>query len=409
RGGAGEAGAGRGGRDLDWGRMLYLLVEWLGESGAGWAYSFPLSLLFEREFRALLAVFLSFLLVVSMGGRVIGLLRRMGAEDTGQSDVEDLRQHAASKARTPTAGGVLICGGGLIVTLLLADISHVLVVLGVVVMVWLAGVGAADDFLKLTAARRGGGRQGLHAWEKLVFQLGIGLLAGWLGYMAADTAAATDMGHVLNVPGQRTFVPGGGGVEEGLVYLPRLVFIAVAVLFIAGMSNAVNVTDGMDGLAGGISAVVLFAVMVLALVAGRPDWAQYLLVPSIDGAGELAIIAASLGGACVGFLWFNCAPAQVFMGDTGSLSLGGIIAYLAIAIRQEVVVLIMCGVFIAEIASVVLQVGYFKATKGRRIFRCAPFHHHLQMGGWPESRVVGRLWLVTILLVVFALATLKVR
>ena len=390
--------------------MIYILLRWLGERGADWVYDFPFALMFEVEFRAFLASFLAFGLCIAAGKPVINTLVRAKIGDTGATDAEQLRAHAAAKANTPTMGGVLIGGAILIASLLLADITVFLVALGLVVLIWLSVLGGFDDWLKLTAQRRDGGRQGLYAWEKLVFQLGIGLLVGIFAYSTGDDPdRANDLAHVLNLPGQRTFVPGGRGIEEGLFYLPPWLFITVAVLLIAGLSNAVNITDGMDGLAGGISAMVSFAVMLLAIVAGEQAYAQALLVPYIEGAGELGVVAGAMAGACVGFLWFNSAPAQVFMGDTGSLSLGGLIAYMALAIRQEFIVLLMCGVFLFEIASVVMQVGYFKATGGKRIFRCAPYHHHLQMGGWPESRVVGRLWIVSILLVILALASIKVR
>jgi phospho-N-acetylmuramoyl-pentapeptide-transferase len=203
-------------------------------------------------------------------------------------------------------------------------------------------------------------------------------------------------------------------LNPNLVFLSMPFFVVFALLMIAGLSNAVNITDGMDGLAGGISGIVSFALLVLALIAGSEQWAQYLLVPHITGGDELAVLAGAMAGACLGFLWWNAAPAQVFMGDTGSLALGGLIGYIAVAIRQEIVVLLMCGVFLLEIASVMMQVGWFKYTRirtgtGKRIFRVAPYHHHLHMGGWAENQVVVRLWILAILLCVVALATLKLR
>jgi phospho-N-acetylmuramoyl-pentapeptide-transferase len=171
----------------------------------------------------------------------------------------------------------------------------------------------------------------------------------------------------------------------------------------------VNITDGMDGLAAGISTAVAFGLFVLALVAGWQAAAQYLLVPYIPGSDELAVLAGAMAGACLGFLWWNCFPAQVFMGDTGSLALGGLMAYIAIVIRHEAVLLLMCGMFLIEIGSVVLQVGCFKLTKGKRIFRVAPIHHHFHLGGWTEQQVVARFWIISIILVVLALASIKVR
>jgi phospho-N-acetylmuramoyl-pentapeptide-transferase len=236
----------------------------------------------------------------------------------------------------------------------------------------------------------------------------LGILVGFFLFRRGEDAG--NLAHVLTLPLQRTYVPGGGGaLEEALIFLPRWAFITLAVLMVAGMSNAVNITDGMDGLAAGISTVVSLGLCVLALVAGSMAAAQYLYVPHVAGTDELGVVAGAMAGACLGFLWWNTSPAQVFMGDTGSLCLGGLIGWIALAVRQEVVVLLMCSIFLIEIISVVLQVGYFKATKGKRIFRCAPYHHHLHLGGWTEQQVVARAWIVTILLVVAALATLKLR
>jgi phospho-N-acetylmuramoyl-pentapeptide-transferase len=394
--------------------MLYLLFEamreWLSRTGL---YS-VFGVMDQIQFRALLAAGLSFGIVIALGKRTIRFLVGLKIGDAGESDSEMLRAHAKSKANVPTMGGVLICGSIFASTFLLADITVPVVFLGLFVLVWLACVGGADDWLKLTAARRGTGRQGLKSWEKLVFQLGVGLLAGYFAYRFSINEFGPSLGHVLNLPFQRTFVPGQWIVNPSLIYLSMPVFVVLAVLMIAGMSNAVNITDGMDGLAGGISCVVSFALLVLTLIAGSEQWSQMLLLPHVGRADELAVLAGAMAGGCLGFLWWNAAPAQVFMGDTGSLALGGLIGYIAMVIRQEVVVLIMCGVFLLEIASVVMQVGWFKYTRiktgtGRRIFRVAPYHHHLHMGGWAENQVVVRLWILAILLCVVALATLKLR
>jgi phospho-N-acetylmuramoyl-pentapeptide-transferase len=390
--------------------MLYFFAKaagaWLLEHNLDWAFM----VLYQTEFRALAAAGVAFAIVLLLGRRTIRALTRLKIGDTGLTDAEALRGRAQSKANTPTMGGVLIAGAIAVSVLLLADVTQFYVYSSVVVLLWLAGLGGVDDWLKLTAARRGtGSRQGLYAWEKLVFQLGLGLLIGLFAYHHGDTAAPQDMAHALNVPFQKSYVDGGAMVNSALIYLPKWAFITLAVLMTAGMSNAVNITDGMDGLAGGISAAVSMGVCVLALVAGKESWSQYLLVPHIAGSGELAVVGGAMAGACLGFLWWNCSPAQVFMGDTGSLCLGGLIGYIAVVIRQEVIVLLMCAVFIFEIASVVLQVGYFKASKGRRIFKCAPYHHHLHLSGWTESQVVARAWIVSILLVVVSLASVKLR
>ncbi len=394
--------------------MLYLLFDLVRGWLDGTALYGVLGVLDQVQFRALLAAGLSFALVIGFGKRTIRFLVGLKIGDAGESDAEVLRAHAKSKANVPTMGGVLICGSIFVSTFLLADVASPKVLLGLFVLVWLACVGGADDWLKLTASRRGTGRQGLYAWEKLVFQLGIGLLAGYFAYRYSAAPVGPSLGHVLNLPFQRTIIPGEWVLNPNLVFLPLPVFVLLAVLMIAGLSNAVNITDGMDGLAGGISGIVSFALLVLAWIAGSETWAQYLLVPHVPGSAELAVLAGAMAGACLGFLWWNAAPAQVFMGDTGSLALGGLIGYVAVAVRQEVVVLLMCGVFLLEIFSVVIQVGWFKYTRittgaGRRVFRVAPYHHHLHMGGWAENQVVVRLWILAIILCVVALATLKLR
>ncbi|TVQ62149.1 MAG: phospho-N-acetylmuramoyl-pentapeptide-transferase [Phycisphaerales bacterium] len=395
--------------------MLYVLYdilrEWLFDRGLVW----PLAVLDQLEVRALGALGVAFAAVVLCGRRVIRWLVSMKVGDSGITDAEALRAVAAGKSNIPTMGGVLIVSAILIATLLLADVRQFYVQLGVVVLVWLAALGGMDDFLKLTAARRGAGsRQGLYAWEKLVFQLGVGVLVGYFAYRHGATEGARDLQHVLNVPFQKTYENKGGVIAEGLVYLSLPVFVLIMTLMVAGLSNAVNITDGMDGLASGTMVAAALGLLILAFVAGDLRWAQELLVPHVPGAGELGVVLAAIVGACLGFLWWNCAPAQVFMGDTGSLSLGGILGYIAVVTRQEFVVLVMCGVFLLEIASVVMQVGWFKYTRirtgtGRRIFRVAPFHHHLHMGGWQESQVVSRLWIVAVLCVVIGLVLVKLR
>ncbi|KAA0214931.1 MAG: phospho-N-acetylmuramoyl-pentapeptide-transferase [Leptolyngbya sp. PLA3] len=389
--------------------MLYLihqmLRDWLSRHDAYAIFS-PLD---EIQFRALAAVGVAFALVLAFGRPTIRRLIRMKIGDSGITDAEALRETAITKANTPTMGGVLICGAIGLSTLLFADLLNFYVQLGLVILVWLSVLGGFDDWLKLTASRRGDGRQGLYAWEKLVFQLGIAVLAGVFIYRQGNTESARDVAHVLNLPFQKTYVSLIGGLSEGLIFLPMGAFVLIATLMIAGVSNAANITDGMDGLATGISGIVSLSLLLLALIAGTEPWAHYLLVPNVVGSDELAVLAGAMAGACLGFLWWNCAPAMVFMGDTGSLALGGLIGYLAVVLRQEVVALILCGVFLVEIGSVILQVGYFKLTGGKRIFRCAPFHHHLHLGGWAEQQVVARLWIVSILLAVIGLASIKVR
>ncbi|MGJ8636666.1 MAG: phospho-N-acetylmuramoyl-pentapeptide-transferase [Phycisphaerales bacterium] len=394
--------------------MIYILLDmlrsWLVEKEL---YSF-FRVFDEIQFRTLISAGLSFAIVVFFGKRVIRMLIRLKIGDAGETDAALLREHAATKANVPTMGGILICGAVFISTFLLADIRVNVVYLGLFTLMWMAVVGGADDYLKLTAATRGTGRQGLYSWEKLVFQLGIGLIVGFFVYRYGMQNEGDSISHVLNLPFQRTYDPTTKFAADGLIYLGLPVFMILSMLVVAGLSNAVNMTDGMDGLAAGISGIVCFALILLTLVAGQLSSAQYLYVPYVPMADELAVMSGAMFGACLGFLWWNCKPAQIFMGDTGSLALGGMIGYIAIVIRQEFVVLLMCGVFIFEILSVVIQVGWFKYTRirtgtGRRIFRIAPYHHHLHQGGWAENQVVARLWLISILLVVVAMASLKLR
>lgn len=395
--------------------MLYVLLDysrrwlsehgqWLGERGL---YS-PLAILDQIQFRALAAAVLSFAIMIVFGRRVIAMLVRLKIGDAGLSDAEALQRHAASRANVPTMGGILIAGAILASVLLLADLRHFFVQAGLLVIVAFAVLGGVDDWLKLTASRRGSkSRQGLYAWEKLVFQLAISALISYFLFRQGG-AIKEDLLHVLNLPGQKTW-ESPGTVSNSLFYLSIPLFVLFATLIITGLSNAVNIADGMDGLAAGTSGIVSIGLVVLALIAGSQSASQYLLVPHIPMGDELAVFAGAMAGACFGFLWWNCSPASVFMGDTGALSLGAMAGYVAVITRQEFVVLAMCGVFLIEAGSVVLQVGYFKYTKGKRVFKVAPYHHHLHLSGWTEQQVVVRFWIVTVLLVVLALVSIKVR
>ncbi|TVQ51192.1 MAG: phospho-N-acetylmuramoyl-pentapeptide-transferase [Phycisphaerales bacterium] len=381
------------------------LQNWLVEHGL-----YPLVMvMYQLEFRAFFAVVVSFLFVLLFGRRTIRFLLRQKIGDAPEFYHADLNKLMSSKAATPTMGGVLICVSILATVLLLADMTERYVHLALIVLLWLAVVGGADDWLKLTSARRNpGAREGLYAWEKLLFQLGIGAIAGFFLFRHGF---GDDVTRVLNLPFQRTYVPGTGGfvLEESVLLLGLIPFLIISTFLIAGTSNAVNLTDGMDGLAGGIMAVAAFGMMVLCFVAGDPQTAQTLMFPHISGGRELMVVSGAMAGACLGFLWFNCAPAQVFMGDTGSLPLGGLLAYIAIAIRQEILLLIIGIIFFMEMASVILQVGYFKFTGGRRIFRCSPIHHHFHLGGWSEQQVVTRFWLLAVIFTMLALVSLKLR
>jgi phospho-N-acetylmuramoyl-pentapeptide-transferase len=269
-------------------------------------------------------------------------------------------------------------------------------------------VGAVDDWLKLTSqARSSTSRQGLTAPEKLLFQIGLAVVLSVFTYRYSDYQAS----HTLFFP----------FFKHANVYLPFAAFIVIGAIVLTGSSNAVNLTDGLDGLAAGCMAIASFTFVVLALIAGSDEFSisgrsltEYLYLPHIPASGQMAVLAGGMLGACLGFLWFNCTPAAVFMGDTGSLALGGLLGYIAIVIRQELLLLIVGGIFAAEAMSVLIQVSYFKYTRrkygeGRRVFLMSPLHHHFQKKNWTEGQVVVRFWLVGAMLAMMALATVKIR
>ncbi|MGI9012769.1 MAG: phospho-N-acetylmuramoyl-pentapeptide-transferase [Phycisphaerales bacterium] len=390
--------------------MLYMLIEnpafasWLEKIGLG-----PLiSVMFQIEFRAFFSVLLSFFIVLAFGRRTIMWLMRLKIGDAPEFYNADLNTLMANKKNVPTMGGILIVAAIAGAMLLVADLRNFYVLLSLVVLIWLACVGAADDWLKLRSARlQSTTREGLFAWEKLLFQLGLGLLVAIFLYIHSDRPEA----HLLNLPFQRTYVPGTDGliIEDGVIQLGLFAFAVIATLLIAGTSNAVNLTDGMDGLAAGTVVIAACTLMGLSYIAGSETAAARLYLPYVNDADEMMVLAGAIAGACLGFLWFNCLPAQVFMGDTGSLPLGGLLAYIAVAIRQEILLLVIGGVFFIEIGSVVLQVSYYKWTGGRRIFRVSPIHHHFQLGGWSEQQVVTRFWVLGVIFAMLALVSIKLR
>jgi len=389
--------------------MFFNLIDannkWLDEHGL---FS-GLNVMYQLEFRAFSAVVLSFLIVLIFGRRTIHWLLKQKIGDSPEFYRADLNTLMASKASTPTMGGLLICASVFITIVLLADMTERYTHLALLVLVWLAVVGGIDDWLKLTSARRNpGSREGLLAWEKLLFQLGVAFLAAWFLYRQGEASAGA-AAHVLTLPFQRTYVPGTMTLESSVIILGPIAFMVIAVLLVAGTSNAVNLTDGMDGLAPGTLIVASFALMALCYIAGQTEPAQVLMFPYMPGTGELMVVTGAMAGAMLGFLWFNCPPAMVFMGDTGSLPAGGLLAFVAVAIRQEILLIVIGGVFFMEMASVMMQVGYFKWTKGQRIFRCSPIHHHFHLGGWSEQQVVVRFWVLGAIFAMIALVSIKLR
>lgn len=382
--------------------MLYHFFDWLYDHDERYAYGSAL-------FRGTLAVPMAFAIVWGFAPRLIRFLIRQKLGDRPEFDNQELNRLTQGKKNTPTMGGLLIVAAILISTLLLANLTSFYIRMGIVCLVWLAIVGGVDDWLKLTADRRAGTRDGLRSWEKLVFQIALGaLLAMFILRQGADVYRIGWAPHdpMLQIPSYNTLTLPffKYGIE-----LATPVFVIIAVLVIAGTSNAVNLTDGMDGLASGCMVLTAFAFMIFAYVVGDSSFAQSLQFPHIGGAGELAVMCGAVVGACLGFLWYNAYPAQVFMGDTGALPLGGLIGYVAIVTRLETMLFIVGGVFVMEALSVLLQVSYYKYSGGKRIFRCTPIHHHFHLGGWTETQTVTRFWLMAALFAALALATIKLR
>lgn len=390
----------------------------------GWMSEFLHSLGFYAWanvlFRAMVALLTAFLVTVWFGPRVIRRLAARKIHDRPEFYRRDLNESLSRKTETPTMGGVIIIGAIIAATLLWADISNFYVSMALVVVIWLSILGGIDDWAKLTR-KDPKSRQGLHGWEKLAFQVGLGVLIAYFAYGHGENIARhTPEFHVLHgqaapADGETPFEPQPHALTLPLykktITMSPIIFAIVVVIVMTGTSNAVNLTDGMDGLSAGCMTTVAFAFMLLALVADYAGgaWAKYLLMPWVPGTSELAVFCGAILGACIGFLWFNCYPARIFMGDTGSLPLGGAIGYVAVVIRQELMLLIIGGVFVMEAMSVIMQVLYFKATGGRRIFRCAPIHYHFHLGGWTESQTVVRFWLLGAIFAAIALASIKLR
>jgi phospho-N-acetylmuramoyl-pentapeptide-transferase len=342
--------------------------------------------------RALCAALVSFLVCVLFGPAVIRWLRMQKVGENIRTDSDRLNGilHGAGKVGTPTMGGLLIVGAVLAGTLLFGRLDNLPVLLALWTTVAMGVLGAADDWKKLTER----GSHGMSAGRKIAFQTAIALVV--VAALYAHAPAGGTPGAV-GLPLAKAAV-----LDLGVFYLLAGTFVVV------GASNAVNLTDGLDGLAAGCSTVAALALAPVAYAVGRHDWSAFLHMPHVPAAGEVTVYLASVAGACMGFLWWNCHPASVFMGNTGSLALGGGLAVAVMAARQEWALALAGGVFVFEVVSVILQVAWFKRT-GRRIFRCAPFHHHLQFLGWKETQVVTRLWIVAGMLGAATLCVVKIR
>ena len=411
--------------------MLYALFDLLKP------YDLPGAGLFSYlTFRAALAILLSLTISLAFGGRLIKLLRKLQVGET----VRDLGlEGQLSKAGTPTMGGLIILAAIIVPVLLVADLGNIYIQLLLLTTVWMGAIGFADDYIKVFRKNK----QGLRGIFKVIGQVTLGLVVGAVLAFHPDVTMkeelpATAMDELYGEVGGgkpkfgpaerhlRTTIPfikdstfdyadlvfGSDGIDKAdwawLLFIPIVIFIITAV------SNGANLTDGLDGLAGGTSAIIAFTLAVLAYVSGSVVFASYLDIMYIPMSGEMIVFAAAFLGAAIGFLWYNTYPAQVFMGDTGSLSIGAIIAVFSLAIRKELLIPILAGIFLVENLSVVLQVAYFKYTKkkygeGRRIFLMSPLHHHYQKKGLHESKIVTRFWISGIFLAIFTLITLKLR
>jgi phospho-N-acetylmuramoyl-pentapeptide-transferase len=426
--------------------MLYHLFDWFKQSGV----KIPGGTLFQFiTFRVLLAVLFSLLITAIYGKRLINYLKH---KQVGES-VRDLGlEGEQQKKGTPTMGGIIIILGILIPTFLLANLGKAYIRLMIFCTIWLGMIGFIDDYLKLRAKRlaqeqgipyKKGDKDGLAGWFKILGQVVLGFVVGATLYFNSNTKVWREYvgtTRPTDTTGIKTVVLDGKEklfveAREPITTIPFvknhefnyskllpsalrgitwILYIILVIFIVTAVSNGANITDGIDGLATGVSAIMGSCLGVFAYASGNLRFAEYLNVMYIPNLGELSIFIGALIGACLGFLWYNAYPATVFMGDTGSLMLGGVIASLAFIVRKELLIPIFCGVFLVEVLSVTLQVSYFKYTKkkygtGQRIFLMSPLHHHYQKLGYHESKIVTRFWIVTVLCVVFAIVTLKIR
>ncbi|WP_417361975.1 phospho-N-acetylmuramoyl-pentapeptide-transferase [Galbibacter sp.] len=409
--------------------MLYYLFEFLENE-----YDFPGAGLFQfLTFRAAAAVLLSLLISTIYGKRIINYLR---AQQIGESVRELGLEGQSQKAGTPTMGGIIIILSTLIPVLLFSKLDNIYIIILIVTTLWMGVIGFIDDYIKIFKKDK----EGLKGKFKILGQIGIGIIVGATLYFhpqvtvkeelslmnateVVSTGTKTEYGK--EEKSTKTTIPFVKNNEFEYAVLLQwlgdnyksyawLIFIPVVIFIITAVSNGANLTDGIDGLAAGTSAIIVITLGIFAWVSGNIIFSDYLNIMYIPRAGEITVFIAAFAGGLVGFLWYNAFPAQVFMGDTGSLTIGGIIAVIAIAIRKEWLIPIMCGIFLAENLSVVMQVSYFKYTKkkfgeGRRVFLMAPLHHHYQKKGYHESKIVTRFWIVGILLAIVTIVTLKLR
>ena len=418
--------------------MLYYLFDYLDQS-----FDIPGAGVFKYlSFRAALAIIVSLFITLFLGKGIIRLLLKKQVGET----VRDLGlEGQKQKQGTPTMGGLIILSAILIPVLLFTRLDNIYVIIMIISTIWLGAIGFMDDYIKVFKKDK----KGLAGKFKVIGQVGLGLIVGTLLYFHEDVVVREkNPGEQIVVRSHQTVIDDIRASEyalyskedtkstvttipflknnefdyrslvswagEGSEKFTWIAFVLVTILIVTAVSNGANITDGIDGLATGTSAIIGSTLAVFAYVSGNTVFADYLNIMYIPNTGELMVFMSAFVGACVGFLWFNAYPAQVFMGDTGSLALGGIIAVFAIAIRKELLIPIICGIFLIENLSVMIQVSYFKYTKkkygeGRRIFKMSPLHHHYQKLGYHESKIVTRFWIVGIMLAVVSVVTLKLR
>ena len=353
----------------------------------------PLNVFQYITFRSASAAILALIISFILGPAIIRMLRR---NQIGEEIREYGPESHFKKRGTPTMGGIIILSAIILPTLLLADIKNPFVQILLISTIWMGCIGFIDDYLKSIKKIK----KGLVARYKLAGQVSIGLIITFWIY---NTPGWENIITVTSIPFLKDSV-----IDFGLLYPLMIIFV------VTGTSNAVNLTDGLDGLAAGLLAISFSTFSVIAYVSGRVDFSDYLNIIYLPGAGELTIFTASCVGACLGYLWFNASPAEVFMGDVGSLSTGAALGTLAILLKKELLLIIVGGVFVAEAVSVILQVGYYRYTKkktgdGKKLFLMAPFHHHYELKGFSESKVVTRLWIIGLLLALMTLTTFKIR
>jgi phospho-N-acetylmuramoyl-pentapeptide-transferase len=406
--------------------MLYYIFQYLDK-----AFDVPGAGVFQYiTFRSALAFILSLLIATIYGKKIINYLRN---QQVGETVRELGLEGQTAKAGTPTMGGIIIILATLIPVLLLAKLNNIYIILLIVTTLWMGTIGFIDDYIKIFKKDK----QGLKGIFKVIGQVGLGLIVGTVLYLSPDVTVRKDTltsrvkiennikPSDLEEKSTATTIPFMKNNEfdyaEVLSFMGDdyknyawLIFIPMVILIITAVSNGANLTDGIDGLAAGTSAISVLTLGLFTFVSGNIIFSDYLNIMYIPNSGEMTVYIAAFVGALVGFLWYNAYPASVFMGDTGSLTIGGIIAVIAIAIRKELMIPVVCGIFLAENLSVIIQVSYFKYTKkkfgeGRRIFLMSPLHHHYQKKGYHESRIVTRFWIVGILLAIFSLVSLKLR